>query len=200
MRRIQFMVITLAIALLSATTADATVIYNWHSTSPGTYVTATGGELVITDAAYRSGSIDEGGQRSDSPVLLVSLNFDGVGLNFDGGHDIFVQPRKMGGYAGPLPFVSSLAFNDDGTLTGYLFLYSDSRTEGVEASGGGGDGGWNVYNYGTDDFDSACGHGPTCDGGSGFWQLSRVPEPPVWPLFGLGVLGLFGLLRLRGTA
>ncbi|HET7299194.1 MAG TPA: hypothetical protein VFJ01_00895, partial [Oleiagrimonas sp.] len=58
MRYIKFVLIGSMMAFFGATNADASVIYVWHSTSPGPYVTATGGELVITNAAYFSGSID----------------------------------------------------------------------------------------------------------------------------------------------
>lgn len=197
MGRIRVMLIGLTMALVGATTADATVIYNWHTTGPGTYLTTTGGELVITDTAYRSGSIDEEGQRSNSPVLWVSLAFNST-VEGEPVAYLYVQPRLMGGMDGPLPFVSSLSFNNDGTVSGYMFLYGDDRSQEVEL---GGSGLWGVYNYGTDNSDiSACSHGPTCDGGTGYWQFSRVPEPPVWAMFGLGVLGLFSLLRLRRKA
>lgn len=208
MRHIRFMLIVSAIALLGATAAQATVIYNWVSTSPGTYMTetgtyltATGGELVITDAAYRSGSIDWGnfdanydyetGRITNSPVVSASLIFDG-------GPSVFVDPSSQNFADFQLPFASSLTFNNDGTLSGYLFLYdSDDASQEVEAGGTNGD--WNVFNYGSDFFMGApqCGP-PTCSGGSGYWSGPvRVPEPPVWLLFGLGVLGLLSLLRLR---
>ena len=200
MRHIQFTLIGLVITLLSATAAQASVIYNWHSTSPGPYVTATGGELVITDAAYRSGSIDENFRRANSPVVSASLSFS---FTNEAGYipDLSVHPGDM--FADDsIPFVSALAFNDDGTLSGYLFLVSDSGSDEVEASGSLDD--WTVYNYGSDYFGSELCGPPTCSGGSGYWQLSSgpvgVPEPPVWSLFSLGVLGLFSLLGLRRKA
>lgn len=217
MRYIQFMLIGSVIALLSATTAHASVIYNWHSTHSGPYVTATGGELVVTNAAYRSGSIDfhvndpnypggtspgviydDNNRITNSPVALASLYFHFT----DNGRDapgVSVHPGGQTFSDFQLQFTSSLAFNGDGTLTGYMFLLSDTDSDGVEASGTHGD--WNIFNYGSDYFaGEQCGPN-TCDGGSGYWQLSSrpadVPEPPVLPLFALGVLGLFSLLGLR---
>ena len=49
MRHIQLVMVGSVIALLSATNALANVIYDWHSTSPGPYVTATGGALVTIE-------------------------------------------------------------------------------------------------------------------------------------------------------
>lgn len=206
MRHISFMLIGLVIALLSATAAHASAIYDWYSTSPGPYVTAIGGDLVFTDAAYRSGSINWGnsdanydyetGRITNSPVVSASLIFDG-------GPNVFVDPSSQSFSRYGLRFASSLTFNGDGTLSGYLFLYdSDDASQEVEAGGTHGD--WTVFNYGSDYFaGEQCGP-PTCSGGSGYWQLSSgpvdVPEPPVWPLFGLSVLGLFSLLRLRRKA
>ena len=205
MRHIRFVLIGSVIALLSATAAQATVIYNWHSTSPGTYVTATDGELVFTDAAYRAGGIDfyalpqyrsdgitynyETGQITNSPVVSA-------GLNFDAGPGAFVQPGSYFFADIGSSFSGALTFNDDGTLSGSLFLYDFSN----EVSADGTHDDWTVFNYGSDYFAGELCGPPTCGGGSGYWQFSRVPEPPVWPLFGLGVFGLFGLLRLRRKA
>lgn len=188
MRRIGFIFAGSVIALLSATAAQASVIYNWHSTSPGQYVTATGGELVVTNAAYRAGSINEIARRNDSPVISASLTFN------DGVPGVFVNPRRPTADS-DIRFTSQVTFNDDGTLSGYMFLLADSETEVAQA--GGTRSSWGVFNYGSDYFSSEpCGPS-TCSGGSGFWQLSRVevPAPPAWPLFGLGVLALFGLRR-----
>lgn len=204
MRCIRFTLIGSVIALLTATAAQATVVYNWHSTSPGPYVTATGGELMITDAAYRSGSIDfyvnypytspgviydHNGRITNSPVVSASLTFS---LTDGGGWapGVFAQPGSQYFASMGFPFLSTLTFYGDG-LWGDLFLYDESDEVNISDS--------QVYNYGSDYFTSELCGPPTCDGGSGYWQLSSVtvPEPPVWPLFGLGILGLLSLLRLR---
>lgn len=221
MRYIKFVLIGSLIAFLGATNADANVIYVWHSTSPGAYVTATSGELVITNAAYFSGSFDfYVGDSSDnpgpgpdqwipqyagspylriinSPVISASLTFNLTGDGSVAG--VHTEPGSQYFSDMMLPFGSTLTFNDDGTLTGDLFLFDIS--DQVDAGGTHDD--WQVYNYGSDYFASGeCGL-PTCDGGSGYWQLSSVipvPEPPVWPLLGLGVLGVFSLLAWRRKA
>jgi hypothetical protein len=184
-------------------------IYQWHSTSPGTYVTATGGELVFTNAAYFSGSTDfyvndpdtspwvhygnfPNYRITNSPVISASLIFELT----DGGWApaVYSDPGSILFSELQFPFRSAVTFNDDGTLTGDLFLYDESD----EARASGTNYSWDVYSYGSDYFSGApeCGP-PTCGGGSGYWQLARVtvPEPPVWPLIGLGVLALFGLRR-----
>lgn len=209
------------IGALSAT-AQANVVYNWQSTNPGPYVTATGGQLVFTDAAYRAGSIDfhvndsnspyPGGTSPDvqyndnfriinSPVVSASLSFDRTG-SASSAPGVFVTPGSQRFADFNLPFGSQIAFNDDGTLTGDLFLYSDTASEEVNASGARGV--WSIFNYGSDYFGSErCGP-PTCSGGSGYWQLAStptdVPAPPVWSLFGLSVLGLLGFAGLRRKA
>ncbi|HET8555472.1 MAG TPA: PEP-CTERM sorting domain-containing protein [Rhodanobacteraceae bacterium] len=221
MRYIKFVLIGSMMVFLGATNAHADVIYTWHSTSPGPYVTATGGELVITNAAYFSGSFDFFvGDSSDdpgpgpdrwvpqyggspypriinSPVISASLTFNLTGDGWVPG--VSTEPGSQYFSDTQLPFGSTLTFNDDGTLTGSLFLFDVS--EQVDAGGTHYD--WQIYNYGSDYFGSGeCGY-PACDGGSGYWQLSSVtpvPEPPVWPLFGLGVLGLSTLLVWRRRA
>lgn len=213
MRYIRFALIGAVIALLGATNAEANVIYQWHSTSPGPYVTATGGELVITNAAYSSGSIDfdvngpdtspgiiYGGfpdyRITNSPIISASLTFNLTGGGWVPG--VSAQPGSLSFSYYNFPFASTLTFNDDGTLTGDLSLYDESdevSSEGTHYS-------WSVFNYGSDYFAAEqCGP-PTCSGGSGYWKLSSVsvPEPQVWSLFGLGVLGLFTLLGLRRKA
>lgn len=213
MRYIQSVLIGSVIALWGATNAEASAIYRWHSASPGPYVTATGGELVITNAAYYSGSIDfhvndpdtspwvRYGEFPDfritnSPVISASLAF---GLA-DGGWapGVSAQPGSLFFSELGFPFTGVLTFNDDGTLTGDLFLYDISD----EANASGTHYSWSVFNYGSDYFDSEqCGP-PTCSGGSGYWQLSSVsvPEPSAWSLFAPGVLGLFILLGLHRKA
>ena len=216
MRHIQSLLIGSVIALMVAANARSAVIYKWHSTSPGSYVTATGGELVFTNAAYFSGSayfyvndwydgigtspwvqLENCGdlntcQITNNPVISAHLEF---GINDgDWAPGIYAQPGAPGFYPQGFPFFSNLTFNDDGTLSGDLFLYDisdEANADGMHYS-------WTVSDYGSDYFgDQECGP-PTCYGGTGYWQLSSVtpvPEPPVWPLFGIGVLGLLGLRR-----
>jgi hypothetical protein len=216
MRHIQFVLIGSVIALLSVTNAHATVIYRWHSTSPGPYVTATSGELVFTNAAYFSGSIDfrvnalsgvddtspwihygdypDNYRITNSPIISASLTFNLT----DGGWipGVSALPGSLDFSEWAYPFVGVFTFNANGTLTGDLFLYDESdqtNASGTHYS-------WSVFNYGSDYFGpEQCGP-PTCDGGSGYWQLSSVSvrEPPVWSLFVLGVLGILGLLSLPG--
>lgn len=212
------MLIGSVIAVLSATTVQANVIYNWHPTIPGPYLTATGGELVITDAAYRSGSIDfhvgdpyyPGGYSpgilydknfriTNSPVVSASLTFDFTDGSGRVAPGVFVEPGSQI-FSDREAFGSTLAFNNDGTLSGYLFLYGVD----TEVAAGGTQGDWGTSRYLSDYFAGEQCVTERCDVGSGYWQLSSgpigVPEPPVWPVFGLGVLGLFGLLRLRRNA
>lgn len=202
MNRIRLLLIGSAITLMTATTAQANAIYNWQSTDPGSYVTATGGELVVTNAAYRSGSINEMGRRSNSPVISVSFTF-GFTDGSEGIPDLVVSPRRSTADFDDR-FISALDFNADGTLSGSMLLLSDSESDGAQAAGT--HRSWSVFDYGSDFFSGEeCG-GTRCDGGFGFWQLSRVepstdvPAPPAWPLFTLGVLGLFGLLKLPRKA
>lgn len=210
------------IGALSAT-AQANVVYNWQSTSHGPYVTATGGKLVFTDAAYRSGAVDfhvndfgssyPGGTSpnveydDDFRIINSPLVSANVSLNFSDGAGGYI-PELVVTPGDPLfsdfnnPLGVDIAFNGDGTLTGDLFLYSDSASDELNASGAGRD--WSVYNYGSDYFNSELCGPPTCSGGSGYWQLAStstdVPAPPAWSLFGLSVLGLLGFAGLRRKA
>lgn len=211
MRHLASMLFGSLVALFGATNAYATAIYKWHSTAPGPYVTATGGELAITNAAYFSGSIDfhvndpdtspwiqYGGGFPDvrivnSPVISASLTFSLTEGGWVPG--VSTQPGSLFFSQMGFPFTSALTFNGDGTLTGDLFLYDGYD----EANASGTHYNWSVFNYGSDYFDSEeCGP-PTCDGGSGYWQLSSVsvPEPTAWPLFAFGMLGLLGMVGLR---
>jgi len=203
-------------------TAQANVVYNWQSTGPGPYVTATSGQLVFTDAAYRSGAVDfhvndfdspyPGGTGPDvqfddnlritnSPVVSASLSFHFS----DGGDDfipgMWVTPGSQAFADFNLPFRSEIAFNDDGTLTGDLFLYSNTGSDQTNVSGASRD--WSVYNYGSDYFASELCGPPTCSAGSGYWQLASTPTvvsaPPAWSLFGLSVVGLLSLAGVRRT-
>lgn len=213
MRHLQRMLVGSVIVLLIAANAHATAVYKWHSTMPGPYVTATGGELVVSNAAYSSGSIDFHVHDPDtspwiqyagpwdpriinSPIISASLTFSLAGGGWVPG--VYAQPGSVFFSEYGFPFTGVLTFNGDGTLTGDLFLYDISD----EANASGTHYNWSVFNYGSDYFGSGqCGP-PTCDGGSGYWQLSSVsvPEPPAWPLFGFGVFGLLGLIRLGRNA
>jgi hypothetical protein len=210
MRHLASMLLGSLVALFSATNAHATAVYKWHSTVPGPYVTATGGELAITNAAYFSGSIDFHVHDPDtspwiqygdpwnswitnSPVISASLTFSLTEGGWVPG--VYTEPGSVSFSEEGFPFTGVLTFNGDGTLSGDLFLYDISD----EANASGTHYNWSVFNYGSDYFDSEeCGP-PTCDGGSGYWQLSSVsvPEPTAWPLFAFGMLGLLGMVGLR---
>lgn len=215
MRHVQSVLIGSVIALLGAANANANATYQWHSTSPGPYVTATGGELVFTNAAYFSGSVDfhvhdpwtspwiqyencnvdSECRITNSPVISATLIFN---LTAGGWVPaVRAQPGSPGFPPSYFPFSSSITFNNDGTLTGDLSLEDISEV----ANAYGSHYNWSVGGYASDFFGTGeCTGLMFCDGGSGYWQLSNVPvpEPVVWPLFGLGALGLLGLRGLRG--
>jgi hypothetical protein len=210
------------VAGLLATAAQASVVYNFvpKKNSGNGIVQVTGGKLVVTDSAYRSGSVNfyygegqpdpysgiDSSRLPDSPIsprvspiLLAEIDVSPAG-------GVFAQPRHLNPYGEVFPFEASLTFNQYGTLSGQMFIYNVED----ELSATGSRYKWDIFNVGSDYFGGEkCGP-PTCNAGIGYWRVdpstipsmvsNTVPTPPIWSLFGLSLLGIFSLIGLRRKA
>jgi hypothetical protein len=176
-------------------------VYNFVPGDPGPNGTVESGKLVVTDAAYQSGfaSVDyqapASGQAIQGPIRLAKINYHVQnGLeNYEGG--VFFNADSPG--PGINHLRASLEFADDGTLSGKM-LFHDKEDQAFAF----GAGSWRVTDVGSDFFGGdPCG-APTCDVGTGTWNLAPsttadVPAPSAWSLFALSALGIFGLIGLR---
>jgi hypothetical protein len=211
-----------ALAGLLAVGAQASVVYNWHSTGTGTGgLDVIGGHMVITDDAYRAGGF-EAYENTDSapprfryphsPVLELSLQVT-TNDGFYNPFDLTAYPRQ--GLYPNNPWLYELDLGINRTkdfLTGGFYFNTKAETD-VDM-GSNDEGLWYVYRFNSDApspcFDKPIG-GPDsmnygCTGALGEWKVNpetippSVPEPSVWSLFALSVLGLFSLVKLRRKA
>lgn len=220
-----------AALLLVAASAQANVVYNWHSESSGPHATATGGEIIVTNRAYRAGSMSAhfgggdygdygltvggvhiptklGGKLNDrvlnSPLLRAGMTVgpgDLTGGAYDGATII---PRQPAAVAGGKEFILDLTFNDNDTLSGSFRVYGHRTWFASEGEGYL----WDVFDVNSDAYGGTgyCAgevEMKFCSGGSGYWKLASkiadVPAPPVWGLFGLAAVAVFGFTRRRNT-
>ena len=206
------------LALAGIGCAQATVVYDWvpltSSENIGSDVGPINiqldvGQIVITDQAYQSGSlsidygpssdaegtIGEDGAIVDSPVISAFM------ANNNEPYGAFVEPTSDGFAFDGQSITADLSFLSNGRLSGSLdiFDYSDN----FDSSGSGNL--WSIFNLNSDYFTGAgrcAGEEPNgCDAGTGYWQLADstadVPAPSAWSLFGLSILGVFGLAWRR---
>lgn len=207
---------TVAVLSLAAGAAQANVVYNWTPTAPGQYAQSTSGQLIVSDTAYKSGSlsVDDaffrdvavyGGPFGDrvlnSPLASASMAF-----LYDGQQKASASaaPSQDGFASGGDQVSATLAFLDNGLLSGTLDITSES--DNFDSSGNGSD--WSIFNLNSDYF-SGDGHcvgeetsGGGCSAGTGYWKLSSssvndVPAPNGLALFMLGALGTLSLAWRR---
>lgn len=196
--------------------AHAHVIYNFVP-DPGSgtrLAQVTGGQLEVTDSAYQIGSATFAysgsgpvANESDprlSPILSAGLAISPLGADEATlGSALLgpgVRPRSEEFIYSPSKMLNAdFTFNADGSLDGHMRLIGGTGDR-AQTSGAGMD--WRVDGWQSDFYhDAPCAQGDDCFAGTGHWQLDTatipdpVPEPPVWGLFGLAVLGLLGLRR-----
>lgn len=211
-----------ALALCAcATGAQASVVYNWNSTSSGPYASATSGQIEVTDEAYRAGSMSVnfdadyfiandgdfgltiggepiptqlGGEARDQVVNSPLLN---AGMAFTRSASAGIKPRQADQIT-DRTFNLDLAFNDDGTLSGTFDGFGYTTNFDSEGSGDA----WRVFNFNSDaytgfDYCVAQKLNGGCSAGTGYWKLASnaadVPAPSTWALFGLATIAAFGV-------
>lgn len=185
--------LVLALGILSAGVASATVTYQWQEVSTPPDFTPSGGTITIDDAAWHNGSLDfyesvpegmppgPGGYFPDSPIIQLSAFFAGI------------APRDYLQIGLPWTLLANLEFDQQtGFMSGDLSFYTFSTD--LSMSSGVGDL-WTINYYETDaDMGGPCGSGPpVCSGATGRWVLHSVPEPSALPLFALGLILIMGL-------
>ncbi|HET7313640.1 PEP-CTERM sorting domain-containing protein [Salinisphaera sp.] len=211
----------LAVGLLGGV-AHASVIYNFiPDAGSGTALAqVTGGQLVVTDAAYRSGSATfnysgSGPVANESDPRMSPILFAGLGISPLGADEATLGSGLLGPgvtprseqfiYSPSQLLISDFTFNADGSLAGHMRLIGGT---GDRASTHGTGTHWTVGGWQSDYYNHApCAQGDDCFAGTGHWQLDAatipdpitetVPEPPTWGLFALAVAGLLGLRRAR---
>ncbi|ROO25051.1 hypothetical protein SAOR_13380 [Salinisphaera orenii MK-B5] len=194
--------------------AHANVVYNFEADAGtgGSYVQATGGQIVVTDAAYRSGSLNRnytpGGAGEpftgtvddpypDSPIISAEINVDAG--RTPAILSAYASPRNTRFVIDAKTLQANLQFRDDGLLDGSLFIFDTA--ENVRSNGQGAD--WRVTDFNSDYF----GTGPCtgnsvdpCFAGTGRWVIDEDTRPvpaPAAGLLGFGLIGLAGLVRRR---
>ena len=194
------------LTVLGVSAAQASVLYNFV---PDAGSAVTGGQLIVTDAAYRHGSVSLNLNPSnpeligagDAPYLnapVLSATIFGS-LPGDGGAYYY---RGSSLPPSPVWISTVLTFNDNGTLSGNMLIHSESSN--IQAQGFSQE--WSVDHYHSD----YCIQGDPCYGqtsgeyaGLGMWQLDpatvpvAVPEPSSLGLFGLALIGIAGVAYRR---
>ena len=190
--------------------AHANVVYNFEADAGtgGSYVQATGGQIVVTDAAYRSGSLTRnytpGGAGEpftgtvddpypDSPIISAS-----IGTSPNGGAS--ASPRNTVFVLAGKTLRTTLRFREDGYLDGSLYIFSIENN--LRAYGQGPY--WRVTDVNSDYF-TGTGHCTgnyvdPCFAGTGRWVVDEdtIPVPaPAAGVLGFGLIGFAGLVRRR---
>ncbi|WP_123630794.1 hypothetical protein [Salinisphaera orenii] len=195
------------ITLLTATSAHASVVYNWQPAAGGEYVSTSSGRLVVTDAAFLAGSVqvDFGSGREQSsfatgdlsPILSAAMRFRHESTGADLRADVHPNTHRFA--ASGLSLVANLFFGDDGFLIGNLNVFDAS--ENFTSFGAGQS--WSIVDFNSDYFYGYCAgrHNRECSAGSGYWVLdeSTVPvsTPDMSSLLALAALSMFGLILVR---
>lgn len=198
-----------AVMLGCALAAQADVVYNWQEVAPTAELVGSGGQLVISDDAWRAGSVSytaapcgPSGNRpgcmgyEDSPVLSLAFG-TGVG---DPRAELITDLR-MSALGGP-PNVFELRLRPDGLIDGRIAGGSPTGSELLEMAGLGT---WTIGLFSTDRLLAPCSV-TSCSGATGQWVLNtatvppdagQVPEPGILPLMALASIGLGMALRRR---
>lgn len=185
--------------LLCATSAQADVVYNWQQIAATPPLQTTVGRLVLTDAAFASGTVnaDYFGSQPLYPAdsAVQEFVFDAPGQPAG---RILIAPARADA---PRIFGSMfrLTIGADGALSGTIHARSTDAI--VEMSGA--TSLWRIDNYGTEGGPCA---GGGCRGTTGRWVLDQstvpggggtgqVPLPGTLPLMALSAFGIAAGLR-----
>ncbi len=188
----------LALLVFATARAEANVIYEFTGTISGLNygpvpAPFSGPSLVVTDAAFQSGSlslsIGPGICPNPNPIACpFSGNTSGlVSFGYAGFNDFFGGSPPSGG--GRLSL--NVSFNPNGTLTGSIFeagYNSEFNIAGSEFDWSG--------SFSADNARCFAFQGQPCTI-SGAWRTTSVPEPITLAFFGAGVLGVLGVRRRR---
>ena len=175
--------------------AGATAVYGWYPVNENVpYPVPSYGQLEVTDAAYRAGSMnyyfgryDEGVTDPYSPIIAIEFGWS------------LLQPRVADG-TNHWSVDAYVHFGE--YLTGTIVVNNLDTTYWM----------YDMYNtapplwevsYITDDA-TEC-HAEFCQGATGYWKLESGPEPIPAPepdpivAFGLLAFGLLGVDMARGS-
>lgn len=192
----------LAVLLFSVTSVQASVVYNWHSTSGGEHVIAVDGRIVFTDAAYQAGAVDFLSRppyfEGDYSLPIISMDMT---LVVGGGYQVLYT--NFLSYFGPdgdglatTYFKGSFTMEPGGYLSGSFYSHGVSLRFGAHGTARS----WTIGDVNSDYFtvpDTYCwsGHDTLCSGGTGYWKLDASTVPVPAPNM-LGLLALLTVLAL----
>ncbi len=197
--------------ILASSPAYASVVYNWLTVENSEFLFPEGGQLEITDAAWRAGGLSADLSNfytpSDDPFStfpsspLTSLTFTANNKTVA----IFPTTGESN-IQFPWYLEADLGVDYAGFLTGGLLASNGESDFTMNSSGGGSL--WTILRFGSDDVDSVgeeCFSAPGCSGATGRWLVDpatiplSVPAPPVGLLF-IICAGFMLFYRMRLSA
>lgn len=193
----------LAVLLFSVTSVQASVVYNWHSTSGGEHVIAVDGRIVFTDAAYQAGAVDFLSRppdfEGDYSLPIISMTMTLAVTGSDGvtaPTTLFMDFEPHGDSLATSYLKGSFTMEPGGYLSGSFYSHGASLRFGAHGTARS----WTIGDVNSDYFtvpDTYCwsGHDTLCSGGTGYWKLDASTVPVPAPNM-LGLLALLTVLAL----
>ncbi|HTD02770.1 PEP-CTERM sorting domain-containing protein [Undibacterium sp.] len=189
----------LALSILSALTvlpAWANVVYTWHTLVPSTSIASFASQIVVSDAAYSSGSASVnfscfmGPCPAGSNDGVLSISYSANGENI-----VLENPASAVPQFGVRIDQIAFDFTNVGFLRGNLFFNTGSDDITISSAGNV----WTINALNSDNEGSACFRTAHCGDITGYYETDffSVPEPMPLPLMSLGLISLLGLRRLK---
>lgn len=198
----------LILILLASGSTQASVIYNWESLAGTEDFTVAEGQLIITDSAYRKGSLSgyyrmyeansPDWRYPNSSILKAQLGIsgrDGRVIN-----ELIAFPRRPAGTNPPIYELDiGIKITPNGLGGGlYMTTYESNVLIAADDAGI-----WTASGYSSDNPPTLeCFYiGNNCSGATGRWVLDEdsisVPEPGSMLLLGLACIATFTTWRLK---
>lgn len=194
MKRTGVAMVLAAVGLLLALVnlnAGATTVYGWYPVNDEPFILFPYGQIEVTDAAQRAGSLSYGFYHygtgaADPSSPLIEFQFDGH----------IMQPRSDVWNDWVWSIDADFLFGD--YLRGSVYINDGENSYWMSTPGNGQL--WTISGFFSDNPDTGCYFEP-CGGATGYWMLEfgpePVPEPNLFAAFSFLAFGLLGIDAVR---